>query len=378
MHCRVVRYRHFSALFIIAAALFLAGQPVLAMSEPEDAGAVYVLGNQSSGNSVVVFQRAEDGTLTRAQEVFTHGLGGSDLGSQGALALNTSGRLLFAVNAGSNELSVLEVTEDGVRFVDKAPSGGERPISVTVHGDIVYVLNAGGTSNVSGFRVTAFGKLRPISNSTRSLAGGANASPAQVQFSPDGELLLVTEKGTGMIDLFAIGDEGRILAQAAEPSNNQTPFGFSFGRGRTAIVSEAAGGAPGASTLSSYRVIDEDADIGDLKTISKSVPDTQTAACWVVITHNGKAAFASNTGSGTISSFGVAPGGKLTLAASVAADLGAGSGPVDMALSRGSGFLYVLNPGFGTVTGFRVRGDHLMRVTNLGGLPATIQGIAAQ
>ena len=376
MHCRVVRYRHFSALFIIAAALFLAGQPALAMNEPEDSGAVYVLGNQSSGNTVIVFQRAEDGTLTRAQEVFTHGLGGSDLGSQGALAL--SGRLLFAVNAGSNELSVLEITEDGVRFVDKAASGGERPISVTVHGDIVYVLNAGGTSNVSGFRVTAFGKLRPISNSTRSLAGSAQASPAQVQFSPDGELLLVTEKGTGMIDVFAMGDEGRILAQAAEASNNQTPFGFSFGRGRTVVVSEAVGGAPGASTLSSYHVIDEDADSGDLKTISKSVPDTQTAACWVVITGNGKAAFTSNTGSGTISSFDVAPRGKLSLAASVAADLGAGSGPVDMALSRGSGFLYVLNSGFGTVTGFRVRGNHLIQVTNPGGLPATIQGIAAR
>jgi 6-phosphogluconolactonase len=115
-----------------------------------------------------------------------------------------------------------------------------------------------------------------------------------------------------------------------------------------------------------------------LRTVSKSVPDTQTAACWIVITGSGHVAFASNTGSGTISSFAVAPSGSLSLTEGVAANLGAGSGVIDMALSRGSRFLYVLSSSLGTVTGFRVSGGRLTQITSAGGLPASIQGLAAQ
>jgi 6-phosphogluconolactonase (cycloisomerase 2 family) len=251
-------------------------------------------------------------------------------------------------------------------------------VSVTVHGNIIYVLNAAGTPNVSGFFVSPSGRLHSIRNSTHPLAGGAKAGPAEVRFSPDGELLLVTEKGTGFIDIFAVDDDGRIMSQTSRPSNNTTPFGFSFGNGRDVIVSEAAGGAPGGSTVSSYRLVDKDADRDDLRTISKSVPDTQTAACWIVVTGGGREAFASNTGSGTISSFDVAPGGALSLADGAAANLGAGSGVIDMALSRGSRFLYVLSSSLGTVTGFRVSGTHLSLVTSAAGLPASIQGLAAQ
>jgi 6-phosphogluconolactonase (cycloisomerase 2 family) len=373
-------YRCF--VFLIIALAMIVIQPLKAVAEDDDSGAVYVLGNQSSGNTVIVFRRAGDGTLTRVQEVSTQGLGSGGkndpLGSQGALVLGAGGHLLFAVNAGSNELSVLSVGENGVRFADKASSGGDRPISVTVHGDLVYVLNAGGMPNVSGFFVGPTGRLHPIANSTRLLAGGANAGPAEVRFSPDGKLLVVTEKNTNLIDVFTINDEGRTSRQTSQPANNKTPFGFSFGNSRKLVISEAAGGAPGGSTVSSYRITDEDADHDDLRTISKSVPDTQTAACWIVVTGSGRVAFASNTGSGTISSYDVAPGGSLSLAEGVAANLGAGSGPIDMALSRDSRFLFILSSGLGTVTGFRVSGDHLSEVTSAGGLPASMQGIAAQ
>lgn len=373
---------HRFPLFMIAAALLLLFGQTNAFAEHGEGGAVYVLSNQSSGNTVIVFRRHQDGTLTRVQEVSTGGLGSGGmndpLGSQGALVLGAGGHLLFAVDAGSNELSVLSVSDHGVRFVSKAPSGGVNPVSVTVHDDLVYVLNAGGTPNISGFFVSPSGRLHPIHGSTRPLAGGANAGPAEVSFSHDGHLLLVTEKGTNLIDIFALGEDGRIFRQTSQPSNNATPFGFSFGRGRELIVSEAAGGAPGGSTVSSYRVIDEDADADDLRTISKSVPGNQTAACWIQITGNGRVAFASNTGNGTISSFAVAPQGGLSLIAGAAADLGAGSGVIDMALSRDSRFLYVLSSSLGTVTGFRVSGGHLTQVTMRGGLPASIQGMAAR
>jgi 6-phosphogluconolactonase (cycloisomerase 2 family) len=381
MHFAIVQYRRF-AFLLMAVTLLLFIQPINASAEEEDGGAVYVLGNQSSGNTVIVFHRSTDGALIRVEEVATHGLGSGGtndpLGSQGALVLGDGGHLLFAVNAGSNELSALSVTEDGVRFTDKISSGGERPVSVTTHGDLVYVLNAGGTPNITGFVVGRSGKLRAIPNSTRPLAGGAAAAPAEAQFSPDGGLLLVTEKGTNLIDVFAVDDDGHIFRHTSQSSNNATPFGFSFGRGRDVVISEAAGGAAGASTLSSYRVIDEDADSDDLRTVSKAVPDTQTAACWVVITGSGRIAFASNTGSGTVSSFSVGAGGGLSLKAGVAADLGAGSGAIDMALSHDSRFLFVLSSAFGTINGFRVRGDQLTPITTLGGLPLSIQGIAAQ
>jgi 6-phosphogluconolactonase len=361
------------AFLIMAFAVMFFMQPIHALADDEG-GTVYVLGNQSSGNTVIVFHRAEDGALSRVQEVSTHGLGGgAGLGSQGALTLDAGGHLVLAVNAGSNELSVLSVTDDRVRFTDKASSRGVKPVSVTVHGDLAFVVNAGGTPNIAGFFVNPDGRLRPIPGSTRPLAGGANASPADISFSPDGGLLLVTEKGTNLIDIFAVDDDGRILRQTSQPSNNPEPFGFSFGTNRNVVVSEAP-----ASTMSSYKVVDEDADSNDLRTVSKSVPDTQAAACWVVITGNGRAAFASNTGSGTISSFNLGRAGALSLDEGVAANLGAGSGVIDIALSRGSGFLYVLSSNFGTVTGFRVSGGHLSQVTSASGLPVSIQGVAAR
>jgi len=382
MRCVEINHR-FVFIIMVCAVVFLI-QPIKVMAEDDsdDKGAVYVLGNQSSENRVIVFRRAEDGTLTRIQEVSTEGLGSGGtndpLGSQGALILGSGGHLLFAVNAGSNELSVLAVENKGVRFIDKVSSGGVKPVSVTAHGDLVYVLNAGGTPNISGFFFDHSGRLHPIANSTRTLAGGAKAGAAEVLFSPDGGLLLVTEKGTNLIDIFDIDDDGRISRQTSQPSNSGTPFGFSFGRGRELVVSEAAGGAAGGSTVSSYILRDEDADNDDLRTVSKSVPDTQTAACWVVITGSGRSAFVSNTGSGTISAFEVGRGGALSLADAAAGDLGAGSGVIDMALSHRSRFLYVLSSTLGTVTGFRVTGNRLTQVTSASGLPASIQGIAAQ
>ena len=370
------------ALLTLAAAVLLLVHPATAFADDGEGSTVYVMGNQADGNTVIVFHRARNSDLVRVQEVSTHGLGSGGtndpLGSQGALTLADGGRLLFAVNAGSNELSVLEVTRYGVRFVDKISSGGMHPVSVTVHGRVAYVLNAAGTPNISGFFISHSGRLQAIPGSTRALPGGANAGPAEVRFSPDGGLLVVTEKNTNQIDLFAVDDYGRIFRQTSQPSNNATPFGFSFGRNREMVLSEAAGGAPDGATVSSYRVVDEDADADDLRTVSKSVPDTQTAACWVEIAGNGHIAFVSNTGSGTVSSFFVDRRGALKLITGSAADLGAGSGVIDMALSRGSRFLYVLSSSLGTVTGFRVEGGHLIKVTAGAGLPASIQGLAAE
>jgi len=206
------------------------------------------------------------------------------------------------------------------------------------------------------------------------LPGGAAAAPAQVSFIADGSVLVVTEKGTNFIDTFTV-DDGVAQPGVSFPSSGTTPFGFAFGLDDVAIVSDASGGAPGASAVASYRV-DED---GNLVVITPALGDTQTAACWVVVTRNGKFAYTSNTGSGTISSYSVADGGKLVLRNVVAASTGNGSTPIDMALSNKSHFLYVRNGGNGTIGAFRIEADgSLTPITSATGIPAGSQGIAAR
>lgn len=161
-------------------------------------GAVYVLTNQAA-NSVMVYARAADGTLSLSGAFLTGGTGsgsGADpLGSQGALILDQSQRLLFAVNAGSNEVSVFAVQGLGLRLLDREPSGGQMPVSITVHGGLLYVLNAGGTPNIEGFTIQPWnGHLVPLPGSSRMLAGGPGSAPAEVAFSPSGDVLMVTEK----------------------------------------------------------------------------------------------------------------------------------------------------------------------------------------
>src|SRR5689334_8441410 len=137
--------------------------------------AVYTLTNQVAGNAVAVFNRAADGTLTAAGTVATGGTGtGAGLGSQGAVALSDDGQLLFAVNAGSNDVSVLTVGSAGLSLASVTPSGGTLPISLAVHGQVLYVLNAGGNGNISGFSVGAGGTLAPITGSTQPQIGRAS------------------------------------------------------------------------------------------------------------------------------------------------------------------------------------------------------------
>lgn len=342
-------------------------------------GAVYVMTNQTSGNSIAVFNRAPNGTLKMVGTFATggtgFGTGGDPLGSQGSLGLSSDGHFLFAANAGSNDISVMRAGPAGVSLVDKVPSGGTEPVSIALYKDLVYVLNAGGTPNITGFALGPDGMLTMIPGSSRPLAGGTSAAPAGISFTPEGSFLAVTEKGTNTIDIYAVFENGRTSGPISNPSNGTTPFGFTFGHGDALIVSEAFGGAPNEGAASSYQVTNS----GDLATISGSVADTQTAPCWVVATNNGRLAFLSNTGSGTISSYRVGRGGSLTLLNAAAGSTGAASSPIDMALSANSQFLYALSAAQGTVSAFQVEMDgSLTPLTGAAGLPLGSQGIAAR
>jgi 6-phosphogluconolactonase len=346
---------------------------------------VYVLTNQPE-NAVAAFRRDINGLLTPAGRFPTGGAGNpvaqpgdppvDPLASQGALIMNEGHRFLIAVNAGSNEISLLRIKKDTLELADKVGSGGSRPISVTLHDDLLYVLNEGGTPNITGFIFNECdGTLKPLPNSTRSLVGAANADPAQIAFTPDGGSLVVTEKKGNRLDTYNIDENGRASSPRGNPSSGTTPFGFAFNNDGTLIVSEAFAGMPHQAAVSSYNL----GNNGALHVISGSVHNNQTAACWIVIPNNRDVAFASNTGSGTISSYHIGEDGSLTLLNPTAANLGANTAPRDMALAAAGRLLYVQTAGGGNVAAFRVnRNRSLTRIDTAGGLPFGAQGIIAR
>jgi 6-phosphogluconolactonase (cycloisomerase 2 family) len=358
------------SLLAIASAVGISPKAAVAQDSP---GAVYVLTNQNV-NSVMVYARAGDGTLSLSGSFSTGGTGagtgGDPLGSQNSLVLGRP-HLLFAVNAGSNDVSVFRVDGLQLQLVDRESSGGTMPVSVAVHGNLVYVLNAGGTPNIQGFFIHPFsGRLVHLPGSKRTLAGGIGSAPAQVSFSPDGEVLMVTEKATNLIDTWTVNDDGFAEHRQTSTSSGATPFGFAFARRNFAIVSEA-----GPSALSSYEIDDDD----QLELETATLTDGQKANCWVVVTKNQRFAFTTNTASGNISSYLVSHDGSLTLLNAVAASTGTGTAPIDMGLSGDSHFLYVREATKGMVDGFRVESDgSLTPITSAAGVPAGAQGVAAR
>ncbi len=240
-----------------------------------------------------------------------------------------------------------------------------------VRGDLLYVLNAGGTPNISGFTIESpTNRLVPLAGSTRNLPGGVAANPAQVSFSPDDSSLVVTEKGTNLIDTFAVQDDGVVGPGVSFPSSGITPFGSAFGHDNAVIVSDAGSGA-----VSSYTVDEE----GNLDLVTPALSDTQAAPCWIVVPRNGRFAYTANAGSGTISSYTVGENGSLALLDVAAGSVAHGSAPTDMALSNNNRFLYVRDGGNGAISGFRLNADGgLTPVSTIGGLPAGTQGIAAR
>lgn len=362
------------ALAFLLGAFAVSGGHALAKGEPDNGGSgvVYTLTNAAAGNAVAIYTRAGNGTLTAAGTVSTGGLGtGAGLGSQGSLAFSDNGRWLFAVNAGSNDISVLDASGHNLALVDREPSGGVRPISVTSRGDIVYVLNAGVPNNISGFRIGSHGSLHAIPGSTRPLSG-ADVSPAQIEFSDNGRSLVVTEKGTNKIDTYRVGLVGYATGPNIQNAAGMTPFGFEFdGRGHL-IVSEAFGGATNASAASSYSVN----FAGVLNTISASAATHQTAACWVAVSKDGKYAYTTNAGSGSVTGFRVAHDGSLSLlnADGRTGVVGDGSSPTDASVNGNGHYLYVLASASHQIVGFSIGNNgSLTPIGNVSGLiPGTV------
>jgi len=357
---------------LTAAVLILSAASVFAGNDhyKDIDGAVYTMTNASGNNEVVYFDRDEDGILTKAGAISTQGAGsggGLDpLGSQGALVLSEDHRWLLAVNGGSNEISVFRVLPQGLLFVDKVDSGGAFPVSLTVFHDLVYVLNAGASPNITGFYLNHRGRLVHLDDSTRSLGAGGFA---QVEFDPQGRRLVITDKANNAILVYEIGRHGLPdMVPTTWMSNGLVPFGVIFDERGHLLVAEAGSGA-----VSSYDILRS----GALQVISPSVANAQKATCWIAGTRRGYV-FTANTGSGTISSYKLRAGsGKLALLDAAA---GTGNKPIDMAVTTNGRYLYALDPADGTVDMFEIERDGSL--TSLGsvdgGLSIFAQGIAAR
>lgn len=341
------------------------------LSSERGEGAVFTMSNDAAANSVVAFKRSTNGTLEAAGQYVTGGLGlGVGLGSQGALALDESGRFLLAVNAGSNEISSFAVDGTTLTLRSKVPSGGVQPTSVAVRDHVVYALNAGQTSNVSGFRLHQSGQLSPIATSTRPLSA-AMPSPAQVGFDPFDASVVVTEKGTSLIDTFTLLRDGTLGAADSQASSGMTPYGFAFTPSGTLVVSEATPGA-----VSSYAL----GRSGALTPLAASVPDLQVAPCWLVVTDDGQFAYTANAHSSSISGYRIGRHGTLTLldASGITANTGTGSAPLDMAIDH-QRHLYVVDAGNHAIVEFSIGAmGGLTLVGSQAGLPTTAVGIVAE
>jgi len=314
-------------------------------------GAVYVTTNGVDGNEVKAFSRAADGSLTPLGAFATggKGVGGTadPLTSQAAAALSPDHKLLFVVNAGSNDVSVFRIKNDGLKLVEREPSGGVFPNSVAVTEDAVYVLNA--TSNAVGiFSYDEPGNLR--ARGTAALSANTSG-PSEVRVSPNGRWLDVTERGSNTIDAFRIGEHSNLGAPIKSASAGPGPFGFQFTPNGALVVSEA-----GSASASSYT----QARDGSLSAVSSSVSNGgQAAPCWLIVDSRGHFAYTANAGGSSISGFAIGTDGALTLITpgGRTGDLGSGAQPLDIDFGGDGHFLYVLKNGTGSIGAFAVNSD---------------------
>jgi hypothetical protein len=365
----LLRLVGWSGLVAIAAGLSI----TTASAAADVVGHVYVNDNTAGANTIAGFDRHGDGSLTPlAGSPFSAGGQGSGtiVGSQGALQSSGDGRYILAVDAGSNQVSVLRILPGGALLPvggGAVWSGGVEPISIAVHGDLVYVANEGdkvtGTgSNYTGFKLNAGGHLDPIAGSTFNLP--ATANPGDILFNSTGASLIGVEVGTTgsstfRIDSFVVGSDGLITPAAGSPFPAQAagPFGSEFSPANPAhlYVSNAHGGA-GNGSVSAFNVTNG----GALTSIGSSpFADGQTAPCWVEISHDGAYLWTVNTGSTTISSYRVLADGSLSLVTSTAFKSGTGIRPFDARLSADGSTLYVVDAAIAKVSAFAVSGGLL-------------------
>jgi 6-phosphogluconolactonase len=335
-------------------------------------GAVYVQTN-AAPNEVITFRRAGDGSLDRIGSTATGGEGDGSphLQSQGSVALSRDGRHLLVTNAASDDLSVFSVASDGsIELLDRVHTGAT-PRSVAEHDGLVVVLNTG-EPGLASFGLDDKG-IEPVVGGEQALEA-SDADPAQVAFSPDGSMAVVTERGTDSIVTYEVAPDGSFGASREIASEGPTPYGFAFTSRGTLVVTEAFRAEKGAAAASSYAIVD-----GELEARTPSVGNGRSEICWAVVTPDDRFAFATNYADGAVSRFAIASDGSLSLDdATAGISVDGMPGLRDEGLSGDGRFLYAIDADGGRVYGWSVGADgSLEPVGSWDGVPATVAGLAA-
>jgi 6-phosphogluconolactonase len=352
---------------VVLVLAFVAGLLMFTSSAMAASGSLYTQTNDPDGNTVQRFDRAADGSLTPAGTFATGGVGLAGLGGrQGAVQLSGDERYLYAVNAGSNSVSVFRAGRHRTRLIDTVSSRGVAPVSVAEHHGRVYVLNSGGTPNVAAFRRAFDGSLQPIPEGTQELAPGALGA-AQVSVMPDGSSLVVSERVANRLETLPLDRLGRPGEPVVTASSGAVPFGFGITQQGTIVVSEA-----GASSVSSYRLGSD----GALSTVTASLLVGQGAACWVAVSPSGRFAYTGNAAGG-ISGFAIAHDGSLGALATTNLI----PSPRDLDFDTSGRYLHAVSPGNATtggqVTSYRVESDGSLTLVGTAPAAAGITGAAA-
>lgn len=333
------------SLILGACTLLLVTNVALWAADRGQTATVWTMSNEPAGNAVLAFALV-DGQLIPLGSVPTGGTGSGGrepdfgLGNAHAIQLSSDYGRMFVVNPGSNDVSVFSVNGNRLTLLQRVASGGNQPLSVTVNGSLLYVLNGGGNvgdvDNITGFRIGNNGRLTQISDSTRPLSAAATA-PAQIEFSPDGSVLVVTEKATSVIDTYTVGRDGRASGPIVTPSDAETPFGFDIANRNQLFISDDFNDAPGEGAMSSYTIARD----GSLHLVSSIVPAFQTGACWIAVDLNGRFALLADTVASATSTYAINPrDGSVTLVGSFPSF----SHGTDLAFSHYGRFVFELAP----------------------------------
>lgn len=323
-------------------------------------GAVFVASNNSNGNAVMMYRRANNGRIRRVGRFATGGRGQGGINdpmqSQGSLALTPDHAFLLAVNGGTSDISVFQVLDNGLALLGVTPSGGGNPISLTLHDDLVYVLNFAGSSiHTAGFRMRPNGDLSPVRNSRQTLST-LDTAPSTIAFSPDGAKLVISERQTDKIDVFTVNSDGSLSKATVNNSTGKEPFGLTFTSSGALLVTNAAG------SVSSYRL---EAD-NTLTLVSGESPASGAATCWIAT--DDRHAWVSNSVTSNIGGYTIDAGGALTPLGVVATESVSEptifppvnpptAYPLDLMLSSDGRYLYILYSARGSVIAYKL-GDN--------------------
>ena len=429
------------------------GQPANDLDDDagEIVGAVYAMsngrgqiaGNVQGPNSVVAYGQAENGMLTLLGEYPTGGNGGDYDGGEGldplisayAITKTLDNRFVLAVNAGSNTVTSMRVNEDfslSVVDIESTEDIGPNSVAVSASSEdgvngVVYVSNItrpdlldlgepGHQGSVIGYRLMDDGTLETISGSQRDL----NNRPSAVQFSPNGDFLVVTSINAGASGL-TNGNEDEVVVYSVNGdgtlSANQTGTATSTLRGNTegrnlpsaigfqvvgdnyVVVTEARefqpNGAPPAfpalqdGSVSTWQIIDS-AFVAVNLDVASGENNTGRTACWLDFSTD-NTFFVSNAIEAGLASYSFNDG-QIALIDQVAAQgtgatgnttdpgaaFGTTEGWIDMWISDDGQFLYQAYGLSGEVGVYAIDGTELTLLQEIGGLPSNnIQGIVS-